>query len=136
MESSAGAVDEVIAGVVRGFEFQGDDEVLLWWRIMREAHDAANGDVEYLVTRVRAAALDASLDKRMLENFALATSAGGIDLVERMIALEPWMPAYCWTLRNCADEVQHVEAAREWDGVTAAQVQVLHDYWGEQWTTS
>jgi hypothetical protein len=101
---------------------------------MRAAHEVTNGDVEDLMTRVRAAALDASLDERIVENFESATAAGGIDLVERMIALESWMPTYYWTLRNSAYEVQPVEPAGEWDWATAAQVQVLHGYWGAQWT--
>ncbi|MBB4906103.1 hypothetical protein [Actinophytocola algeriensis] len=133
MGSSTEAVDAVTADVVRGFEFRGDDEVLSWWQIMRRAREEANGDIEDLVNRVRAAVLDASFDERMVDEFAVAVSSGGIDLVERIIALEQWMPDFYWTLRNPVEEAQGGEIAGEWEWVTAAQVALLHGYWGDQW---
>lgn len=129
MDVSSAVVDEETAGIVLAFDLAGDDEVLLWWRIMRAAHEETGGDVDGLVARVQTVARDASFQERSVEVFVQAVSSGGADVVERLLELEPWMPALYQSLREPAA----AEPAHEWAWLTATQHETVSGYWGDQW---
>ncbi|WP_370941863.1 hypothetical protein AB5J62_22415 [Amycolatopsis sp. cg5] len=113
------SVDDTTAGLVLAFELRDDDEVLAWWRTVREARQEAGDDVAVLVEQVRR---DAAVSDRTVEVFAELVSAEGVYLVDRLLELEPWLPALFWSLR---------EPPFGW--VTTAQRDVLTSVWGAEW---